>query len=29
MYLKWLDVVLAALPGADLVRWERSNTTPD
>jgi hypothetical protein len=29
MYLKWLDVVLAALPGADLVRWERSNATPD
>jgi hypothetical protein len=29
MYLKWLDMVTAALPGADLVRWERSNATPD
>jgi hypothetical protein len=29
-YLKWLDMVVTALPGAaDLVRWERSNATPD
>jgi hypothetical protein len=28
-YLKWLDMVINALPGADLVRWERSNATPD
>ncbi|MBN2035557.1 MAG: hypothetical protein JW768_02325 [Chitinispirillaceae bacterium] len=28
-YFKWLDMVTGSLPGADLVRWERGNATPD
>lgn len=28
-YLKWRDMVLDVLPGADLVEWEQSDATPD
>jgi hypothetical protein len=29
IYLKWLEMLVKALPGADLVRWENGTATPD